>query len=739
MGICEGNNNKVQKNLENNYNYENRQIEDKYCNIKVIWFDEQINIKENQNYFNKLKSIFIKSENYQSLDKGFENFYKKNNENNFKIILVIVSGRLFGRYIRKINDNINKIINIPYTYIFTSSNFKNVFLKLWPDREHILSYDTMVTVNDGFYNPGGVHDDFNILLNEMKKLNEKIISGIKIKQRIKDKLNYEGILTFEYLDSEEDLLAPALYKDIITNEEITIEDCKNFNNFLLSFNEGDLNSLIKNLDLFTYIPFEILSKYWARCYTIESDFYKILNNHLMKSKLSFNYKTFIKMLYVGVEINSLNSYQGNYLYRGSSINKTEIDKIIKFKNEGKLSNIVVFSRAFLSFSEDKYKAESFCGQSDSIKISCLYILENKNINLHESNADIQNISVFTDEKEILFFPGSSFIITNIELINDRIVIKLNYNGKFKEKYSLIYNNKQKINQMIYNNELTKNISGKELCFLKNGKYLKGEFINNDDWKDCFKGKDLETDEIVLIGKGQKSRIYTEYLIKEYNNFKDISEINNLCKLKDYFETEQYIYSIYSYYDVTLDDILEKRKKLPPNLIKKILKQLNVAFKTLLNNNIAHRDIKPENILIKYSNKEKTNFDSVLSGFSFGEKYNDEDSIKTVAGTPLFMAPEILKGFKKNIVHKSIKYKNNCDLFSIGETIYLLYFGNDLFNANCFEELVDEVEIYDSNSLPTIYEDKALEDLLKKLLKVNPNERITWEEYFDHPFFKQYEY
>ena len=59
--------------------------------------------------------------------------------------------------------------------------------------------------------------------------------------------------------------------------------------------------------------------------------------------------------------------------------------------------------------------------------------------------------------------------------------------------------------------------------------------------------------------------------------------------------------------------------------------------------------------------------------------------------------------------------------------------------NCIEELIDKVEIYNSNSLPTIYEDKALEDLLKKLLKVNPNERITWEEYFDYPFFKQYEY
>ena len=37
------------------------------------------------------------------------------------------------------------------------------------------------------------------------------------------------------------------------------------------------------------------------------------------------------------------------------------------------------------------------------------------------------------------------------------------------------------------------------------------------------------------------------------------------------------------------------------------------------------------------------------------------------------------------------------------------------------------------------EDKQFEDLLIKLLKENPDERITWKEYFNHPFFKQYEY
>ena len=58
-------------------------------------------------------------------------------------------------------------------------------------------------------------------------------------------MNYERVLTFEYLESEEDLLVPALYKDIITNEEITLEHCKNFHNFILSFNQGELNNLIK--------------------------------------------------------------------------------------------------------------------------------------------------------------------------------------------------------------------------------------------------------------------------------------------------------------------------------------------------------------------------------------------------------------------------------------------------------------------------------------------------------------
>jgi len=117
----------------------------------------------------------------------------------------------------------------------------------------------MKSVNDGFYNPGGVYDDFNELLINIEE--KKNFQNINIQKRLTEKPNYEGVLTFEYLKSEEDLLALALYKDIITNDKTTKEDCKKFQNYIMTFDNENLNNIIRNLNVFGYIPFQILSKY----------------------------------------------------------------------------------------------------------------------------------------------------------------------------------------------------------------------------------------------------------------------------------------------------------------------------------------------------------------------------------------------------------------------------------------------------------------------------------------------
>ena len=33
------------------------------------------------------------------------------------------------------------------------------------------------------------------------------------------------------------------------------------------------------------------------------------------------------------------------------------------------------------------------------------------------------------------------------------------------------------------------------------------------------------------------------------------------------------------------------------------------------------------------------------------------------------------------------------------------------------------------------EDNDFKDLIKSMIKLNPKNRITWEKYFSHPFFK----
>ena len=696
--------------------------------LSLMWFDENIYDEYNQNCFNKLKSFFTNIKRFQSLDESFDNFYLNNNQR-FKIIFVIVSGKLFGRYVKKIKENVNKIINIPYTFIFTSNNFKNILLNQLSDKDNKLSYDTKISVKNGFYNPGGVYDDFQQLLNQMLYIRKIIESTLNLEPRIKEKMNYEGILTFEYLENEYDLLAPALYKDIITNERINEEDCIKFHEFIISLNNKELNSLLKNLNLFKYIPYEIISKFWARSYTVESMFYKIINNNLMKSIMTPIYKTFIKMLYTGVEINSLTSYHGIYLYRGSSLNRVEIEKINSYIKLGKLSNIVVFAKAFLSFSENKEKALKFCGKTDKIKVGCLYVLENNNNYLHESNADIQNISVFPDEKEILFFPGSSFIIKRIKMLNDgKIEITLNYNGKFKEKYTFLYNNKKQLNSLIYNNKLTKNIAGKELEFLKGGKYLKGEKI--DEFGTTFKGKNLVTDEIVIIKQIDKKIMPTNFINYLIMSTKVISfSIKNSVKFKESFESQNYYYIIQNVYDDNLEHFMKKYKRIPTNLIQKIFKQLNLTFQDLLNN-FVFIIVRPSNILIKYCNPEKTNFDSFLSDYwiaseAYQKKQEEEQKKLNAMQCNMMFGQQFFDNFDSY-------------LYSIGLTMYYLYFGTLPFTSYSLSEF-NELLSYPKDVKVTIKEDKQLENLINRLLRINANERINWQEYFVHPFFQQYKY
>jgi serine/threonine protein kinase len=86
----------------------------------------------------------------------------------------------------------------------------------------------------------------------------------------------------------------------------------------------------------------------------------------------------------------------------------------------------------------------------------------------------------------------------------------------------------------------------------------------------------------------------------------------------------------------------------------VFRQLLEGFKILNRHNIMHRDIKPENILFHGGVVKLADF-----GFCKGMK-PDENLTKTMLGSPIYMAPEVLKGDP---------YTTKADIWSLGVILY----------------------------------------------------------------------
>ncbi len=201
---------------------------------------------------------------------------------------------------------------------------------------------------------------------------------------------------------------------------------------------------------------------------------------------------------------------------------------------------------------------------------------------------------------------------------------------------------------------------------------------------------------------------------------------NSVSLLDSIETEEYYYLILELCFISLEDYIKMRKEpLSIEEIKEVLLELNECLKEMKNKNIIHRDLKPSNILLSL-NKLKINkicfkiSDFGLSKLIEGSKMNK----MSLNGTPITMAPEILKGEENLISYKS-------DIWSLGIIIYYMLFKEYPYNGNEFQ-IINQIE--SKKQLKKI-DNKQLDDLIKQMLVQNINERITWEKYFEHPFFQ----
>ena len=532
----------------------------KYEKMNIIWIDPNVNDKENKDYVKELRDLgFLKIKCFNEVEDSID--YIK--QIKFETTKIIVSGSFYIYFISKFKENLRVMNVIPEIIIFTRN--KEKFIEYNKKDENI--------INHPYYNYGGIHTLFGdvkkVLKNGIERnitnSNDNEINKSNNNNQLKHSLTLisnsssnknEEKLTFEYIDSLEKLEFPLLYKSLI--DSIGLNKKEQFTKILYkNYGKNDeIKKLLDDIISIEDLPIELLSKYYARLYTIESDFYKDINNDLRNDQKE-NYLTFIKILYEGVKLKALELAEDKILYRGSKISTEEIKKINQFLSNKKpnLPSAIVFSKSFLSFSKAERVAKKFLGKENKDKDlkKVLYTLE-KDINLDYSlstHADIEKISCIPTEREVLFFPFSSFEIKSLQEIEivlpiensektkkEKIYeIKLLYLGKYLkdiENDQNIINNEKAIPDSEFKNEILKAGLIKPEN-IKNTKQIYNQFIK-------FK-KEIYTNVIIGHIKIDNNNLnkdiriinsYDEY--KKSNNDKEYDDnIKNEKEIKDNIE------------------------------------------------------------------------------------------------------------------------------------------------------------------------------------------------------------
>ena len=250
-------------------------------------------------------------------------------------------------------------------------------------------------------------------------------------------------------------------------------------------------------------------------------------------------------------------------------------------------------------------------------------------------------------------------------------------------------------------------------------------INKDSIKEEFKSQHIR--EI----SNEEMKTYVNEFINEIKNMELAEGKNkdneNTVKFYEYFNNEKEMAIVMELCDENLTSLLVK-KKFTVKEIYEVLSQLNNTFKIMDECIIAHRDLKLENILVKYINAGKVKYVFKLTDFGSSiQLITLSKKMKTMAGTLNFMAPEILEGKE---------YNNECDLWSLGIIIYLLFFKKHPYEDKNEFGILKKIKDKGNKNLEKT-NDKDLDDLISKLLTENPKKRINWKQYFNHPFFKKF--
>lgn len=160
-------------------------------------------------------------------------------------------------------------------------------------------------------------------------------------------------------------------------------------------------------------------------------------------------------------------------------------------------------------------------------------------------------------------------------------------------------------------------------------------------------------------------------------------------------------------------------------VARYMQQILGAMRYLHSKKFVHRDIKPENFLLQNKSREA---EIKVIDFGLAKHYDGTTPMKTKAGTPYYVAPQVLIGGG---------YDEKCDIWSCGVICYILLCGYPPFYGDLDEEILRRVKrgTFDFPSPDWDSNSKEVKDFISKMLTFDPKHRPSAEELFNHSWLK----
>ncbi|CAK57178.1 unnamed protein product (macronuclear) [Paramecium tetraurelia] len=247
------------------------------------------------------------------------------------------------------------------------------------------------------------------------------------------------------------------------------------------------------------------------------------------------------------------------------------------------------------------------------------------------------------------------------------------------------------------------------------KYLLGEGA----FGKVYRGSKISTNMEVAIKKIDSSMINKDqYLIDALNSEVQIMkqlDHPNIVKFIDKFTTDRSIYIVTEYCaDGDLRNIM-KGRRIPETEVNQIFCQLASGFKELVRANIIHRDLKPANIMNHRGIVKIADF-----GFSKIVDNFNGDLLRTCVGSPLYMAPQILK---------KEKYTTKSDIWSLGIIYYEMIYGNSPWTGMDEKSLTQNIMKQPLRFPSHVQLTEFGKNFISKALEKEESKRMEWNELF----------